>query len=547
MKSKITSLLLSTVLTVSIITGCGNTTTETNNDTSTETTTSDEQAESTQANDDTASSTDSTGSSTEDSNQTQETNISEDALPTTYEEFIATLHAGQSYAYVPISEGENALLVTSYTFDDLEGHQATYEATIFIEKDNAIEKVTTVQSGGTAYPIALTDDNSIILQMRNSVIKGHVNKETGKFVITEESNVDYSAAEDGSYHNYKEGAADIPADSSLFDELSEKYLQSEVVSFEKAGIASDGSPRLSGAVYAAYSGEDLYKVTSYYVFDSETSGHTETTDGITGVPFSYEQNVDDIVFHFGSADDTSEAKFGWDTGAYPTLAFTGDNAETISILCLGNADPKTFEAAKYYDNDNNLYMQVKSFDETSLTGDLYRNEKIKQEYVDNAEENSTIYSVNGTSFSVVSFEEVNKELEYGTDEDFKKDVLGETRFDGFLVKCSDDNFYYALEKEDYELEYNVVSMMTEGNLRKLIEENVTLKIKENCEIYLQKMVEGGESANLKEEYIIGREFKGDNYPGWSEDAQEYYMTNDMLVSIGVIDGELYNVVQVYVP
>ena len=192
-------------------------------------------------------------------------------------------------------------------------------------------------------------------------------------------------------------------------------------------------------------------------------------------------------------------------------------------------------------------MIVKKFDETTLTGDLYREEKIKTEYVDNAEENSYIFSENGTQFSVVSFEEVNKELEYGTDEEFKKDVIGSSRFDRFLVKCNDDGVYYALEKEDYEPVYHVVYMLNEGNVRKLIEENVSFKIKENCDIYLQKFVDDGEFANLEEEYIVGREFKGDNYPGWSADAKEYYMTSDMLVALGVIDGELYNFNQIYVP
>lgn len=85
----------------------------------------------------------------------------------------------------------------------------------------------------------------------------------------------------------------------------------------------------------------------------------------------------------------------------------------------------TFEDVKYYDNDNNLLMQVTGCDETSLTGDLYREERIKKEYVDSAEEGSIIYSVNGTPFTVVSFEAVNEEIQYGTDEEFKADVVGE--------------------------------------------------------------------------------------------------------------------------
>ena len=133
------------------------------------------------------------------------------------------------------------------------------------------------------------------------------------------------------------------------------------------------------------------------------------------------------------------------------------------------------------------------------------------------------------------------------DETFKKDVVGTTRFDGFLVKCSDDDFCYALEKEDYAEEYTVVRLFEEGKQRKTIEENVTFNIKEDCEIYLYKEVEKDGIGKIETEYIIGREFKGDNYPGWSENAKEYYMTGNMLMAIGVVDGELYNAVQVYIP
>ncbi|WP_156035911.1 hypothetical protein [Butyrivibrio sp. AE3004] len=38
-----------------------------------------------------------------------------------------------------------------------------------------------------------------------------------------------------------------------------------------------------------------------------------------------ELNGDGIVFHFASADDTTEAKYSWDSGAYPMITFTGDN------------------------------------------------------------------------------------------------------------------------------------------------------------------------------------------------------------------------------
>ncbi len=204
-------------------------------------------------------------------------------------------------------------------------------------------------------------------------------------------------------------------------------------------------------------------------------------------------------------------------------------------------------AAESTDSDDNLYMQVKSFNETSFTGDLCREERIRQEYVEGAEIGKSISSINGTQFTAVSFEDVNKELEYDTDEVFKKDASAAARFDGFLVKCSDDDFYYALEKEGFDNEYLVVTIFTDEALRKTIEENVTYNISEDCQIYLQKVVDKDGASDIESEYIIGRDFKGDNYPGWSEGATEYYLTDNMLMDISVKDGELTKAVQVFVP
>ncbi|MCR5656095.1 MAG: hypothetical protein K6G06_01415 [Butyrivibrio sp.] len=548
MRSKFISLMLSTVLAASIVSGCGKAASET----STNSNENQSPAEETEVNSDNADSStieaDEPSDESTDENTTEGTDESSPA--SSFDELIASLHPGQAYTYAPICEGEDALLVTSYTFDDLEGHQATYEATIFAEKDGSVQKVTTVQTAGTAYPIALTDDNSLILQNRNSVQKAYVDKRTCEYVITEESNVNYTEAEDGDYHNYKKDESDVPADSSLFDELNDKYLSSEILSFQPAGVSDDGTLNLKGAVYAAYPEDDQYNVTSYIVFDNETSGHTQTPDGISSVPFDYETNGKNITFHFGSADDTTEGAFSDETTSFPIITFAGDNifgSDKISVACIGNADAASFDAVKYYDNDNTLLMQVKSFDEKSLTGDLYREEKIKADIVEAASIGDSIYSTNGTQFTVVTFEDVNKEIEYDTDETFKADVLGTTRYDGFLVKCSTDDFYYALEKEDYENEYTVVMMLNSGNLKKLIEEDVTFRIKDSCEITLLKFNENSADRNIDSEYLIGREFKGDNYPGWSEDATEYYITDGMLVAVGVIDGELYNFVQIFVP
>lgn len=541
MKRKVITLLLSSVLAASLIGGCGKTAADNPNNTQQ----ANEQAGGNAEVSDTES-----AETPESGSDSQSIVTQSQSEPTTYEELIASLHAGQYYAYAPVCKGDDALLVTSYTFSGFNDQPATYEATIYTQNDGALKKVTTVQSGGTAYPIALTKDNNLIMAMRNSIETAYVDKAASEFVITADSHVDYLNAENGEYHNFKKDSTDLPADSSLFDELSAEYEQAEAISFTGAGIAADGTPNLAGAVYAAYEGDDLSAVNSYIIFDDAASGHTQTPDGAGAVPFSYEQSGENITFHFGSADDNTEATFGSASVSFPTLTFSGENifrADLITLVCLGNADSKNFDAARYYDNDNSLLMQVKSFDEKSVTGDTYREERIGKNYIEKAAVGGNVFSSNGTPFTVTSFEEANKELGYGTDEEFKQDVVGSTRFDKFLVKCGDDDSYYALEKEDYEDSYKVVSMMTDETLKKCIEKDVTFSIKENAEITLLKFVEVDDVGHLESVFITGREFEGDNYPGWSEDASEYFMTDGMLIAVSVVDGELYNFVQIYVP
>lgn len=546
MKSNVISFFLTTVITTGVLAGCSNN--SANESTTDQSSAISESSEGTDSNTNNTNSADNSASGN--TGTDADASANDASLSASFDEFIASLHAGQSYAYAPICDGEDALLVTSYTFDDLNGHIATYDASIYIEEGGCVKKVTTVQSGGTAYPIAVTADNELIVGNRNSVQVAHIDKASGKYVITRESDVEFTTDEEGTYHDYIEGEdVSIGTDSTLYDELDSLYWDSEVISFESAGIASDNTPNLEGAVYAAYEGDDLYNISCYIGFESDTTGFMQTPDGLSGAPFDYELKGSDIVFHIASADDNTAASFSFDNASFPVLTFTGESPfenPEVTLTFLDNADPETFEASTYYERDNTLLMQVSSYDKTSLTGDLYREEKIKEEFVDGAVEGDILSSVNGTAFTVVSFEEVNKELEYGTDDEFKQDVVGTTRFDKFLVRSSDDDFYYALQKEDYETSYKVVSLMTEGTVKKLIAKDVTFSIKEDCVIVLLKFVLNDESGELKEDYIIGREFDPESYPGWSEDATEYYLSSDMLVSISVVDNELSCIVQQYV-
>ncbi|MCR5150142.1 MAG: hypothetical protein K6B52_02825 [Clostridiales bacterium] len=83
------------------------------------------------------------------------------------------------------------------------------------------------------------------------------------------------------------------------------------------------------------------KIDTYFVFYDEFSGRTERADGTGGVGFTCEQNGWDIVFHFGSADDVTNATFseGDNTGTFDY----GDRTVTYTFELVPDADAHAFE------------------------------------------------------------------------------------------------------------------------------------------------------------------------------------------------------------
>ena len=85
------------------------------------------------------------------------------------------------------------------------------------------------------------------------------------------------------------------------------------------------------------------KIDTYFIFDSASSGRTERADGSGGVPFTVEQDGFVMVFHFGSEDDVTNAKFSFFDELTGTFEYPDKNV-TYTFAALGDVDPETFEA-----------------------------------------------------------------------------------------------------------------------------------------------------------------------------------------------------------
>ncbi len=118
---------------------------------------------------------------------------------------------------------------------------------------------------------------------------------------------------------------------------------SDPKTFEVEPVALIGT-----GVYAAYkesnSGE-LDELTDFFVFGDDENGCTiSDIDMGIGLPFTYEQNENGLLFHFGSADDNTFAsvKFGSSDSEYIVTVSYDEGEVTYLFVPVEGADPETF-------------------------------------------------------------------------------------------------------------------------------------------------------------------------------------------------------------
>ena len=90
-----------------------------------------------------------------------------------YDEIIDLLEGSEAYAYVDIlGADEPILLVTDFTYDNLDGNRASIDATPYVKyADGTYRAGSGFCSGSTATPLAMTDDGCIIIATHSSVEK----------------------------------------------------------------------------------------------------------------------------------------------------------------------------------------------------------------------------------------------------------------------------------------------------------------------------------------------------------------------------------------
>lgn len=143
---------------------------------------------------------------------------------------------GMGWTNIDIGE-TNCFMVTSGTFDNLDGNMAGISATIFIYKDGEVTELGKVCSGGTAYPIAEKDGN-IFTASNHWVSKYAI--EDNKLVVVEAASVEYDSDGNGTYTFESEtDSSQNDMDSAEAEEKMEQLYnemgQANIINFDTVG------------------------------------------------------------------------------------------------------------------------------------------------------------------------------------------------------------------------------------------------------------------------------------------------------------------------
>ena len=143
------------------------------------------------------------------------------------------LEAGMGYTNIDFGD-TNVLMVCSGTYDNMDGNMAAIDATMYIYKDDEIQVLGKVCSGGTAYPLS-TDGTYLYTGSNHWVCKYAVTEDGVK--ILEKASVEYTTdgAENYFYESEDEGDNsnyDSAEAEKKLNDLYDEMFTSDVINFD---------------------------------------------------------------------------------------------------------------------------------------------------------------------------------------------------------------------------------------------------------------------------------------------------------------------------
>ncbi|MCR5419067.1 MAG: hypothetical protein K6E84_09150 [Lachnospiraceae bacterium] len=158
----------------------------------------------------------------------------------TFTQIVDKLEDGRGYANVKIGS-EDALLVSSGTYDNGDGNMAAIDAEIFVYLDGAPVSAGIVTCGGTAYPLAVKDDKLFVSSghaIRKYVLSGPdlmtMEGATEDFDTDGNATYSYFSDDEGDYSDMAQEEC-----QKYFEDLFAEYAEATVVNFDTVGGAAE--------------------------------------------------------------------------------------------------------------------------------------------------------------------------------------------------------------------------------------------------------------------------------------------------------------------
>ena len=148
-----------------------------------------------------------------------------------YEDTIAALPEDEYTATVDIGLEYPVLLTTDEVYDDGSGDEAAIYCDVYYPVDKKVQKIGSVESMGTAYPIAYSKDG-IYAALDRGVQKYNVDTASGKLVMTQNVYVSYNAEGTASYFSEESGTAKSVSVSE-YDSAQDVYAHCVTVDFKQ--------------------------------------------------------------------------------------------------------------------------------------------------------------------------------------------------------------------------------------------------------------------------------------------------------------------------
>ncbi len=251
---------------------------------------------------------------------------------------------GMGYANERIGDTD-VLLVSSGTYDNLDGNMAAIDATIFAYGEDEILELGKVCCGGTAYPLAVKDG---ILYVGSNHWGVKYTVKDNQLIMLEKASVEYDS--DGNETFFYESGEGVDKDATeAFDGFFSDLESATIINFQPVGgvvsLGSDESSQSSDAELPKYEypGPELFYSVLYDYIISEFGQGYYMEDGAVTIPSPCiiaedESNKEDIkvwgdfwVFNYKLNGDILENISG---GSHPGcihLKSTDAGYEVVSV------------------------------------------------------------------------------------------------------------------------------------------------------------------------------------------------------------------------